>query len=78
LATQSSTSAFLKRELSAAEFASTSALLRPERGIDADQIVGLGAGFQALFLDGSGSGSVLALRIFCAMVSASSVRLMRE
>ena len=27
---------------------------------------------------GSGSGSVFALRIFCAMVSASSVRLMRE
>src|SRR5205809_8093693 len=28
--------------------------------------------------DGSGSGSVFALRIFCAIVSASSVRLMRE
>ena len=28
--------------------------------------------------DGNGSGSVFALRIFCAMVSASSVRLMRE
>ena len=27
---------------------------------------------------GSGSGSVFALRIFCAIVSASSVRLMRE
>ena len=49
-----------------------------ERRVDADQIVGLGPRLQRLLVAGSGSGSVFALRIFCAIVSASSVRLMRE
>ena len=49
-----------------------------QRRVDADQVVGLGPRLQSFTSDGSGSGSVLAFRIFLAMVSASSVRLMRD
>ena len=45
----------------------------------ADEVVGLRPALSRPFAsEGSGSGSVFALRIFWAMVSASSVRLMRE
>ena len=53
-------------------------LLAGQRGVDADEVVGLGAVRQPGFLGGEGSGSVLAFWIFLAMVSASSVMLMRE
>ena len=67
------------RELGAAEVASGVLARRlAERGIDADQVVRLGPALEPLRLGGSGSGSVLALRIFLAMASASSVRLMRD
>ena len=50
-----------------------------ERRVDADEVFRLGPPARAPSpRDGSGSGSVFALRIFCAIVSASSVRLMRE
>ena len=50
-----------------------------QRGVDADEVVGLGARLERRrCVSGSGSGSVLARRIFSAIASASSVMLMRE
>ena len=50
-----------------------------ERRVDADQIVGLRPLLELLLARSAAArGSVLALRIFWAMVSASSVRLMRD
>ena len=70
---------FESRKLPAAKLAKhlgfTHAL---QRRVDADQVVSLGSRGEPFSSLGSGSGSVLALRIFWAMVSASSVRLMRE
>ena len=62
------------RELAAAEALQHVGLgLVVEGGEDADQIVGLRARARPSTSLGSGSGSVLARRIFCAIVSASSV-----
>ena len=47
-------------------------------GVAYDTPPASGRGSRPASSDGNGSGSVLALRIFCAIASASSVRLMRE
>ncbi len=50
-----------------------------ERGVDADEVVGLGPRLQPINLGGQRlGGSVFAFFSFSTIVSASSVRLMRE
>ena len=78
--TASAVSASLKRENCAPPIFREHGGLRPvgERRVNADEIVGLGPLASAASSPGSGSGSVRAFLIFCAISSAPSVRLMRE
>src|SRR4051794_18844775 len=80
LVTHKSTSAFLKLEnWPPPKSLSTSALERPESAAKMPtRLSASGRASRPFSSVGSGSGSVLALRTFCAMVSASSVKLMRE
>ncbi len=81
-ATARSTSAGLEaRELRAAEFVQHVGLRRVvgQRRVDADQVVGLRTRLQTLLArTAAARDRSCALRTFWAMVSASSVRLMRE
>ena len=69
---------FESRKIAASESLQNIDFLAVQRGENADEIVGFRPVLKPSTSDGSASGSVFALRTFCAIVSASSERLIRE